>query len=195
MEFLRLIDQTIALGPLALPVSVLLLFGATAIGWWVGARLAARKQVGFDLPAGIVLGCAIVVARLAFVLEYRELYLQTPLAMLNIRGGGWNAIGAIAAGGVSAVLLSTWRAQYGKPLAAALATGGAAWLVGALGFALLQEPHRMLPPLVLADLAGRPVAVGQFTGKPLILNLWVTWCPPAGAKCRSCSRGRSGGPT
>lgn len=28
------------------------------------------------------------------------------------------------------------------------------------------------------DLEGRPVALADFKGKPLVLNFWATWCPP-----------------
>jgi thiol-disulfide isomerase/thioredoxin len=34
------------------------------------------------------------------------------------------------------------------------------------------------PAFELEDCKGRPVMLGDFEGKPLVLNFWATWCPP-----------------
>ena len=35
-----------------------------------------------------------------------------------------------------------------------------------------------MPPLTLSSLEGRPVSLAGFAGKPTVVNLWATWCPP-----------------
>ena len=35
-----------------------------------------------------------------------------------------------------------------------------------------------LPAVELQDLAGKRIKLSEFAGKPLILNLWATWCGP-----------------
>jgi thiol-disulfide isomerase/thioredoxin len=170
--------QTIALGPLALPTALLLFFAAVGAGWTTGARLARRGGAGFDLPAYAVLGCGLLAARIGFVLAYRDAYLGDPLTMMNLRDGGWSPVAGLAAGAACAVLLATWRPVYAKPLALALGAGGAVWLAGALLLFLARPAAQSLPPLVLTDPSGRPVALGRFQGRPLAVNLWATWCPP-----------------
>ena len=49
-----------------------------------------------------------------------------------------------------------------------------------VGTALLTtgEEQQRLPQLTLANLEGRPVQVQSLGGKPMVVNLWATWCPP-----------------
>src|SRR5262249_19874878 len=35
---------------------------------------------------------------------------------------------------------------------------------------------QLAPDFALADLAGRPVRLGDFRGKPLVVNFFATWC-------------------
>jgi len=35
-----------------------------------------------------------------------------------------------------------------------------------------------IPDVTLPRLGGGEVSLTQFAGKPLVLNLWATWCPP-----------------
>lgn len=36
--------------------------------------------------------------------------------------------------------------------------------------------------VALIDLEGLPVALSDFAGNPVLLNLWATWCPPCRAE-------------
>jgi thiol-disulfide isomerase/thioredoxin len=40
------------------------------------------------------------------------------------------------------------------------------------------EPVVTLPKFVLADVAGNPRSIDEFTGRPLLINFWATWCAP-----------------
>ena len=44
-------------------------------------------------------------------------------------------------------------------------------------FTVLAEPRR-LPPLEFVDGDGRAANLEQMRGKPVLLNIWATWCPP-----------------
>ncbi|MGH7066060.1 MAG: TlpA family protein disulfide reductase, partial [Stellaceae bacterium] len=37
---------------------------------------------------------------------------------------------------------------------------------------------RALPELRFADGDGRPLTLGDFSGRPVVLNIWATWCVP-----------------
>ncbi|MDO9321757.1 MAG: TlpA disulfide reductase family protein [Pseudomonas sp.] len=168
---------TINIGPLALNTAhVLLMLSlllATLTGWYIGRRSAVNpeKQL-FRL-----LLVALLVARLAFVAAYFEHYHEQPWQALDIRDGGFIAWPGVLA----ALLLGAWQAwrTHGirKPLACALAVGLLSWGLGSLTLHALEQGTR-LPPLSFRDSNGASVALEDYAGKPLVVNLWATWCPP-----------------
>ncbi len=120
---------------------------------------------------------ALLVARLAFVVGYFEHYQGEFWRVVDIRDGGF-----IAWPGVTAALLlggwQAWRARgLRKPLGVALAVGVLSWGFGNLAWHAFEQGTR-LPELVLRDSRGAPVALQDYVGKPLVINLWATWCPP-----------------
>jgi thiol-disulfide isomerase/thioredoxin len=46
----------------------------------------------------------------------------------------------------------------------------------------LSEGGAGIAALSATDLNGQPVSLEQFVGKPTILELWATWCPPCRAQ-------------
>lgn len=46
------------------------------------------------------------------------------------------------------------------------------------GLAAAQRVGEAAPDFNLQDSKGKPVAIGDFMGQPLLLNFWATWCPP-----------------
>ena len=55
---------------------------------------------------------------------------------------------------------------------------GAARPSEALLPAVWHDTPRELPDIAWTDAAGAPTRLGDFTGRPLVLNLWATWCAP-----------------
>ncbi len=71
-------------------------------------------------------------------------------------------VGLAAAGGVAGV--SSARAEP--------AVGAAVWrAAGIVPFPLSVQA----PPLQLGDLSGKPVDLGQFRGRVVMLYFWATW--------------------
>jgi cytochrome c biogenesis protein CcmG/thiol:disulfide interchange protein DsbE len=52
---------------------------------------------------------------------------------------------------------------------------------------------RPAPALRLADLAGRPVDLGQLRGKVVAVNFWATWCPPCKEELPALAQARRAG--
>lgn len=171
-------NQTLAIGPLALPavlpLAIVALLVASAAGGWAGRRSGAsiEKHLYGMLFAGLL------AARIAFVLQYFDQYLASPWRMLDVRDGGWNALaGALAAVAYGSVL-ALRAAPLRKPLAAAAAGAAAVWTAGVLLLGATAPQETRLPELSFRSTEGPQVALAAFRGKPVVLNLWATWCPP-----------------
>jgi thiol-disulfide isomerase/thioredoxin len=171
-------NGSLSIGPLSLPIAMLLLLAAVSLGWWVAARIGGRRGVDVDPALYAVLGAGLLSARAVFVALYWDNYAQSPLSVLDVRDGGWHTLAGIAAAGVVAVALATFRARWALPLAGALGAAGAVGLAGFAASSVLQQPATSLPQLTFTSLEGQPVALESFRGKPVVMNLWATWCPP-----------------
>lgn len=170
--------QSIPLGPLMIPAVYLLGAAAWFAGRYAGMRLARAGDLELERHLLRALLAALLAARLAFVLQYLDAYLAAPVRMLDIRDGGWNPWVGLGVGAAWLGLLAWVRPTLRKPLAAATGAAAAVWLAGSMALSSFGPQATRLPPFTLRDLRGAPVELASFQGKPVVLNLWATWCPP-----------------
>lgn len=87
--------------------------------------------------------------------------------------GGGVLLGAVVAAIAlyhSATVFVTTRSD-GRPLAATSDSSDA------LKFSFFDQP-RVVPGLQFADADGRSLSLRDFRGRPILLNVWATWCVP-----------------
>jgi thiol-disulfide isomerase/thioredoxin len=164
-------------GPLALPYVLIATIAAIGGGWLVGVHVARRRGVDADGLLARMLLVGVVAARLAFVLQWPRQYLDQPLAMLDIRDGGWEWFAGVAVALLYGIARTRARPALRRPALAATLVTGAVLLASSVGLALWL-PALTLPQLSLESLDGRPVDLASFRGRPVVVNLWATWCPP-----------------
>ncbi|MDO4905020.1 MAG: TlpA disulfide reductase family protein [Lautropia sp.] len=170
--------QVLQIGPLSISYSVLVLIAAIIIGTCVGQWWARRRKQQDIEPiffSRIVLP-SLLLARLGFVAQYHEAYLGDPITIIDVRDGGidpWIGI-------ICAWLIGLWHVRRNARLRAGLVAAiGCASLIAA-GGTLTLDPSRnaiALPALQFSRLNGEPLELQRYAGKPLVLNLWATWCP------------------
>lgn len=115
-------------------------------------------------------------ARLGFVLIHFDSYRADPASVFAIWQGGFSPLG----GAVGFAAASLWRLARARdlirPAVLASLAALAAW---GLAGRLLEGGGGALPEqAALARLDGTPVSPADWKGRPKVVNLWATWCPP-----------------
>lgn len=174
------LNQSLAIGPVGISLSQLLIMFSLAIALIVGAFAGRRyKTVVSDTLFNVLL-VSVAGARLVFVVRYHDAY-DGLLAMVDIRDGGFDVIGGLLFG-IVWVAWALWRSpKQRKPLSYALGAGIMTWGVTAGSLVLLDEQSRPIPETPLWTMDGEPISLSdlsQTEAKPLVVNLWATWCPP-----------------
>lgn len=168
---------SVNIGPFAVSMKVFLLMAVALVALGVGYAVSNSRRTGIGNALADMLLAGIVMARVVFVAQWYDVYRKTPWSIIDIRDGGF----MLPAGIVAALLVAAWHGWrqpiLRKPLAYGVAAGATVW-IGA--FSLLRDTERVpMPEIALITLSGAPANLPTIAkGKPLVVNLWATWCPP-----------------
>jgi len=163
------------------PLAVVWVLVATGIAMLVASVMRGTTTEGAPRPRSVVVDMlllGLLAGRAGFVIRHAGDYAADPWAMLRIGDGGFLLWPALLVGlGWGAWRLRRWPALRRRVGAAALA-GLLSWAVLATGAGWLQQSRVTLPPITLSSLEGRPTALNDTQGKPVVINLWASWCGP-----------------
>jgi len=148
-------------------------FGASALM----LRGEARAKSSAVLWTSIIIGA--VAARIGYVLTHLQHYGENPIEIIRLWDGGLSPVFGIAATLIVAAWLSARRDAHPTRVIASLLIGMGAWgLLHVIDQSMRDEHSPMLADVTLHALDGTPTELRSFVGKPVVLNLWATWCPP-----------------
>ncbi len=169
--------NAVAIGPFAFSADRFSVIAGFIVFMIVGSLLAARidNRLGTFTTAATLLGVA--GARAGHVIAHAESFLQEPLRVFAIWQGGFSPTGGLIGVFVAAIIL--WR---NAPKAAAwailpLAAGLFVWVVVTTltdSGAAPRAPETTFAVLSTDD----SLAIANRRGRPAVLNLWASWCPP-----------------
>lgn len=165
----------VAIGPLAMAAEQFAVFLGIMTFTIATAIMARRVDPTLSNWSTSTLFTGIVFARIGHVVLHWETFIAEPLRMAAFWQGGFLPL----AGFVGAAIVSAFyvrSAKFGMACALAIGAGCLVWVgVGHLTRATLGQPA---PPFALKQLDGPPLAFTDFAGKPIVANLWASWCPP-----------------
>lgn len=168
----------VTIGPLALPFGLLALLSALLLGLVAGKLAGRARQVDVEPLLWSVALAGLITARLAFVYVYQDKYLAAPWSMFDIRDGGFFGPAGLLAVAVATACLAWQNKDRRVPLLYAVGAGLAVWLASVLLPIAMPAQRMQVPQITLADMRGRSTELKGFAGKPLVINLWASWCPP-----------------
>ncbi|WP_287124815.1 TlpA disulfide reductase family protein [Chromohalobacter sp.] len=174
------LDRSLAIGPLAFSLGQLLLALALGVAIAAGALAGRRQRVGVSDTLFTLLLLALLGARLVFVVRYWDAY-DAWWTMLDIRDRGFDPWGGLAA----ALIYGSWRLwrvpRQRRALGIALLAGGMSWGIAAVTVSQLVPTAGTLPDTRLMTLDDAPQRLDRLPdarARPLVVNLWASWCPP-----------------
>lgn len=171
--------NTFNLGPLSIQGTHLLMLLSLLTAAVAGQLAGRRSKVSIAPLLLDMLLVGLVAGRVAFVALWFEQYSKAPLTMLDSRDGGFLAWAGLG----SALAYGAWRAgrqqQLRNPLAAGVLAGALAWFMSGAPAMMQVQQGKSVPAVTLAALDGAAVALPELArGRPAVINLWATWCPP-----------------
>lgn len=173
--------EAIHLGPFMLPFPLLLVLLALVIVYVVGRILQKKQQWSvqtwqvFSDSLWTTLWVGLIAARLAFVLLNLDVYVASPIDMIKIQDKGFHFYGGVIAG----VAWFLWKncafKLENKVIFVTIFTLICAF---SLGLKQWQKPQSFYPNMQFSSLEQQQTPLKQFIGKPTVINLWASWCPP-----------------
>ena len=165
----------ISIGPLLLAGDRFAAAIGIAVFTFVTTVIARRVDPRLGHWSMHALAGGFVAARLGHVIDHAANFAAEPWRVFAVWQGGFSWIwGAAAVLAVTLYHLRTVRLNL--------------WATFAVGVSLVTwntvyhltsaNAATPLPAISLSQLNGRPIKLESFRGKPLVINLWATWCPP-----------------
>ena len=139
------------------------------------AILARRVDRAIGPWSSWALVGGLVTARLGHVALHWQSFRDEPWRAIAVWQGGFEPVtGFVGVLVVSLFLIRSFKA--GAAASVAIGVGALVWAgAGQLTKATLGQSA---PVIALDQMDGPSVKLGDFAGKPIVVNLWASWCPP-----------------
>lgn len=186
--------STVSLGPFTFSGLLFISLLAVLVAMFAGWALDRKLNTNVESMVWRTALAAVFAGRTVFVILYFDVYAQRPVSMIDLRDGGFSIAAAVAAA-VLMVFWFLWRKPLSrKPLLLSCIAGLSALGIGYASLNLLNPPRSAINDVMMTTLDGEPLPISQFHGKPTVINLWATWCPPCRREMPALQDGQNANP-
>ncbi len=168
----------IQIGPASLSLERFYVLVALVVFIIIAEILAKLKSDTLSNWASNSMIIVLLFSRIGFVIENIGSFAKSPLSALRFWEGGfspWWGVGA-------AILYSAWYFRKEKEAAkwALVPSLVALVLWSGLNFTNNSQQQKIvtLPEIQLAELSADSMNLSELTSRPVLINLWATWCGP-----------------
>ena len=167
---------SVSIGPFAFDAQRLAVIVGVVIFLTVGALLSRHRPRLSSWTTGAVL-TGLVGARVGHVAYHFASFAEEPWRVFAVWQGGFSVAGAAIGVAIGIAWLAA-RSLRDVPWAGgAVAAGFFAWfVVNALTSSGIAPPAPTQPFQALQN--AKTVVIAERSGRPAVINLWATWCPP-----------------
>lgn len=167
---------SLAVGPFAFDPQRVAAIVGIIIFLAVGSLLSRYRPRLTSWTTGTVI-IGLIGSRLGHVAYHLASFAEEPWRIFAVWQGGFSFVGAAIGVIIGIVWLAASSLRDIAWGAVAIAAGFFGWLVISTLTSSTVAP--MAPPELFQSLnADKSVVIAERNGRPLIINLWATWCPP-----------------
>jgi len=160
-----MLNPSFNIGPITIQYYGIIVASATFIGWALAKRRAPKYRIPqeiFDEPGILlIIGLAIIGARIYHVLDYWKYYSQNPISILYIKSGGIGILGALFGGLLGLYVFTKMKKiSFLSALDLTMPSLILAQAIGRIGDYVNQEgfgPPTLMPWGVYIDPSRRPL--------------------------------------
>ncbi len=170
--------EAVKLGPFVVPL-VRAFVALSLAGFLLSAELVSRRGArALSTWAWNAVLVGLVGARAGYVGLHLGAFAREPASALYFWQGGFDPLFGLLAGALYTVWFFRRRLGELRATLVPIFVGGA---VAALLFGLFARQSALagvLPGWALPTPDGNVIALSELRGRPVVLNVWASWCPP-----------------
>ncbi|NVK54504.1 MAG: TlpA family protein disulfide reductase [Alteromonadaceae bacterium] len=168
-----------SIGPVGLAIDYALVWGAFLLSLlilrWVAKQKAQRQATENVLFTLFIV--ALVGARAGFVWRMWPQYSHQLWSIIDIRDGGFLPHTGLIAAALVLIIKIKRNPLIHKPVINTIGLTALLVLPVYIGIHFYNQAQRMPTP-ALKNINGQMVSLASFKDKPVVINIWASWCPP-----------------